>query len=473
MGSMALQLKPFTVADPFETYSRAVSLRNMMDQRRYNELRRAELEQKIVEGQEERQQTQNLRQLFSTNPNPTMQDILSVAPGSAGIRAATEFRQAQAAEETRKTAELTRQKNFLDVQQNFRVQYLNAITAIARDKDPARRAELYPKLQQSLRTAAAEYLDPDLDAFISQPIPDDEDEILNVYAAVYGPDKLEELLKNRAAETRAKAEEERKVAGEARAVAKEEREIAAEGRPTGTLREFKESYYPGWLEEKGLQPSAVNEKNALEDWRKLIREYVGGRPGVDVVTPQPVIDQEIAAAIAKAKAIAEATAGTKPATEGERKVLGYYDMMQHATQVLERPRTDAAGKTLPSLEQLVQNLSRLEQQRLKFAPNDLQTEEGQQYNQALRQFTAARLRKESGAAISQSEIEESIKTYFPWPGDKEPVLKQKRDARQALMNSLKGEAGQAWKLRQQETAPTPPSGGRYAPGSDPMKLGVK
>ena len=223
MGSMALQLKPFTVPDPLETYGRAMSLRALMDERRYRALREQQAQQKILEDQEERQQARNLRQLFSTNPNPTMQQILSVAPSGVGLRAATEVRQAQTAEEQQKTAALTRQKTFRDVQQGFREEYLNAVTAIARDKDPARRAAIYPQIQQRLRQAAGDYLTPDLDAFISQELPDDEDEILTVYAAVKGPEKLEELLKNRAAETRAKAEEARKVAGETRAEAAETR----------------------------------------------------------------------------------------------------------------------------------------------------------------------------------------------------------------------------------------------------------
>ena len=232
MGSMALQLKSFPVPGPLETYGRAMSLRALMDERRYRALREQQAQQKILEDQEERQQARNLSQLFSTNPNPTMQQNMPVAPGRVALRAATELRQAQPAEETAKTAALTRQKTFRDVQQGFREEYLNAVTAIARDKDPARRAAIYPQIQQRLRQAAGEYLTPELDAFISQDLPDDEDEILTVYAAVKGPEALEKLLKDRATETRAKAEAERQAAEEERKEPAETRAATTAGLET-------------------------------------------------------------------------------------------------------------------------------------------------------------------------------------------------------------------------------------------------
>ena len=145
MGSMALQLKPFTVPDPLETYGRAMSLRALMDERRYRQLREQQAQQKILEDQEERQQAMNLRQLFSTNPNPTMQQIMSVAPGSVGIRAATEIRQAQAAEEQQKTAALTREKTQNELDKFKRQLAVNKAAAILREPDPERRAAAWAR----------------------------------------------------------------------------------------------------------------------------------------------------------------------------------------------------------------------------------------------------------------------------------------------------------------------------------------
>lgn len=145
--------------------------------------------------------------------------------------------------------------------------------------------------------------------------------------------------------------------------------------------------------------------------------------------------------------IEEAKREGKPATAEERKVLNFYDRMVDAAKTIETPGVDAKGNRIPSLEEQVQQLGRLEQTRLRYAWNDLQTPEGQVYNQALKQFTEARLRKESGAVIGPAELEESRRTFFPEPGDKPPVLERKRKAREGLIKSMQEEAGQAYKQR--------------------------
>lgn len=91
-------------------------------------------------------------------------------------------------------------------------------------------------------------------------------------------------------------EEERKAAAEGRAIVKHEADVAqttaqtvAVGQPKGSLREFKESYYPGWLAERGLERSAANEKKALEEFRRPQRAPV---PGVDAPLPPDVEAQK-------------------------------------------------------------------------------------------------------------------------------------------------------------------------------------
>lgn len=138
--------------------------------------------------------------------------------------------------------------------------------------------------------------------------------------------------------------------------------------------------------------------------------------------------QQIRIAGARAAAGAEA----RPPTEGERKVLGFYERMKDATQVVEQ------------LEQTLNKMGPLEQLRLKNAPNFAQTETGQLYWQALRQFTEARLRKESGAVIGPAEFEYSERTFFPQPGDSKAVLQRKKAARELLVNSMRRESGRAY-----------------------------
>lgn len=76
--------------------------------------------------------------------------------------------------------------------------------------------------------------------------------------------------------------------------------------------------------------------------------------------------------------------------------------------------------------------------------NPLQSGQQQAYRQAQRAFTEARLRKESGAAVPQSEYDNDAKTYFAVPGDSAAVIKQKRAARQAVLDGIAFQSGGAY-----------------------------
>jgi hypothetical protein len=61
--------------------------------------------------------------------------------------------------------------------------------------------------------------------------------------------------------------------------------------------------------------------------------------------------------------------------------------------------------------------------------NYLLTDEGQQYDQAKRDFINAILRQESGAAIGKDEFDSANVQYFPQPGDGNAVIAQKKQNR--------------------------------------------
>lgn len=65
----------------------------------------------------------------------------------------------------------------------------------------------------------------------------------------------------------------------------------------------------------------------------------------------------------------------------------------------------------------------------------------QEAYQAKLNFMTASLRKESGAAISQSEFESEDKKYFPQPGDSASVREQKRQMRDLAMQAMSIQAG--------------------------------
>jgi hypothetical protein len=77
--------------------------------------------------------------------------------------------------------------------------------------------------------------------------------------------------------------------------------------------------------------------------------------------------------------------------------------------------------------------------RNKSTPNETQA-----YNQIAKQWIRAKLRKESGAAIGDDEMEQEFRTYFPQYGDGPDVLKQKALAREQATKGMIAESGGAY-----------------------------
>jgi hypothetical protein len=132
----------------------------------------------------------------------------------------------------------------------------------------------------------------------------------------------------------------------------------------------------------------------------------------------------------------KATSG-KPPTGAQSKALSYYNRAKEATDTLT-----SGGDT--SLEQRMAKSSLASQLQLKSNINLLQTGDQQQYRQAQRAFTEARLRKESGAQVPTNEYENDAKTYFAQPGDSAATIAQKAKARETVLEGLKFEAGPAY-----------------------------
>lgn len=91
----------------------------------------------------------------------------------------------------------------------------------------------------------------------------------------------------------------------------------------------------------------------------------------------------------------------------------------------------------------------------------------QQLQQAQRDFVNAKLRRESGAAIADSEFASAELQYFPIPGDGPDVIAQKKANRELVYNGLVRESGPAYV--QLNSAPSAPEGipenAQYQPSS--------
>lgn len=121
--------------------------------------------------------------------------------------------------------------------------------------------------------------------------------------------------------------------------------------------------------------------------------------------------------------------------EAQNKDALYSSRMMNAERVFREPAVTAAGQSRTE-----RGLS-----KLPVFGNSFVSENYQKYDQAQRDFINATLRRESGAAISQSEFDNAEKQYFPQPGDSAAVLKQKQQNRLEAIRGFASGAGPSYR----------------------------
>lgn len=134
-------------------------------------------------------------------------------------------------------------------------------------------------------------------------------------------------------------------------------------------------------------------------------------------------------------------------TEQQSKDLGYYTRGNEANAQLARQgdaltarATGERGQTRGIADTLVRGTPWIGDSALA---NSLVSTERQQAEQAGREVLAAILRKDTGAAITQQEMEIYGRMYLPQPGDSDEVLNQKAEARTRALASIRGGLGTA------------------------------
>ena len=144
--------------------------------------------------------------------------------------------------------------------------------------------------------------------------------------------------------------------------------------------------------------------------------------------------------------------GSKPFTQAQGMAATYANRMTSASKVIDQFE-DVGTDVEQSIKSAVPGLG-----------NFLVTPERQQLDQANRNFLNAVLRRESGAAISDTEFANGRIQYFPQPGDSPEVLAQKRRNRADALQGIKSEAGPAWErlqeIRESEEGAQPIAGAR-------------
>lgn len=121
----------------------------------------------------------------------------------------------------------------------------------------------------------------------------------------------------------------------------------------------------------------------------------------------------------------------KPPTADQEKNAGFAMRMQESMGIFD------------SLESKITGMGTAEQLYQRGAPNFMKSAEMQQQEQAERNFINSVLRRESGAAISDTEFESARKQYFPQPGDKPEVLQNKKQNRETALRSMVMSSGPA------------------------------
>lgn len=153
-------------------------------------------------------------------------------------------------------------------------------------------------------------------------------------------------------------------------------------------------------------------------------------------------------------------------TEVQNKDALYASRMLNAEQTLTDPAVVSAAQ------------SRMQRgyAATPVVGNSLVSPEYQKFDQASRDLINAILRRESGAAISESEFDNAKRQYLPAPGDSPEVLAQKAQNRRAAIEGFASGAGKAYRPKMifdegGKLVPNPALGGtrqQNTPSSQPL-----
>lgn len=135
----------------------------------------------------------------------------------------------------------------------------------------------------------------------------------------------------------------------------------------------------------------------------------------------------------KAAKVAEKSAKGLDATVDQKQAAGFYLMMNPASSQIDDVITNNPG--------LISRVSGGQFLKAINAPENIRDESLKKFATATRAFINSQLRRESGAAIADSEFANAIEQYIPQAGDTPERLAQKRDNRVRAMASLKASAG--------------------------------
>lgn len=133
-------------------------------------------------------------------------------------------------------------------------------------------------------------------------------------------------------------------------------------------------------------------------------------------------------------------------TESQKAAAGFAERMVNSEGIVSQLPQQALPTTGTSIAASVPFVG-------GYLERQVMSGEQQKFKQAASDWIRAKLRKESGAAIGEQEMEQEYETYFPMPGDGPEVIAQKAEARKIATQAMIKNAGPVY--TPQTIAPNP------------------
>jgi len=208
------------------------------------------------------------------------------------------------------------------------------------------------------------------------------------------------------------------------------------GKPLSNPSVYNKSMTPGEQASNSLGYARLHQEKAQANKPQIVTDNNGNFFAVDPRSAQGTqVTDTTGAPLNK---------GDKPLTEVQGNATAFGMRMAASNKIIND--LEDSGFDTGKLSNLAAN---------NRATNYAASPEAQKLYQAKLNFMSASLRKESGAAISQSEYDAEDKKYFPQPGDSNAVKQQKRQMRDLALEAMAKQAGPGGKT----------FGGRSASGS--------
>lgn len=223
--------------------------------------------------------------------------------------------------------------------------------------------------------------------------------------------------------------------------------ILVQGFSDGTIKPV-QGYSPAGMNEYQQKQLAISLENLGISKEQLARgeytlqqtadgfAYVPKKPGMPVI-PVTAAGQMSASPGQAAAPVAQLKpAGAKP-TSDQSNAVGFAQRMERADTIMgslqgQQPGT---GSMMAGAVPFIGG----------WAQRQVMSPQQQQFKQAADDWIRAKLRKESGAAIGDAEMENEYQTYFPMPGDDDQVIAQKAEARRVATQAMQQSAGEFYK----------------------------